>query len=385
MKKSIVLLTLALSFLISCSAQAHEHVVVIPLNSGASGTATAADVLEGKTFSSDKGKNLTGTLILLGGDLEMYWKGSWAEGVDYIINDGVQYGGSSYVSVEAHNSSDLDSPPSAYWNLLAAKGDKGDPGTNGTDGTDGTDGDKGDKGDKGDPGTNGTDGATGNDGRNCWDLDGDGITDRDEDINSDGVWNASDCQGPVGVSPNQICPEGSQMIGIDVVGHIICNYKIVFISSESYTGNLGGLSGADDKCQALATTAGLPGKYKAWMSDDTSSASDRLNHSATPYVQPNGEIIIAKNWEDLTDGFLLNLIDINEKGELIRFWMVWTGTLYDGVGSNFNCDNWKEEGTWPTEQAWGLHGDPMFGSMGYWSNSDISECTRRAPIYCIQQ
>ena len=32
----------------------------------------------------------------------------------------------------------------------------------------------------------------------CWDLNGDGIEDEDEDRNSDGVWDASDCQGSSG-------------------------------------------------------------------------------------------------------------------------------------------------------------------------------------------
>src|SRR5215212_6677746 len=42
----------------------------------------------------------------------------------------------------------------------------------------------------------------------------------------------------------------------------------VFLSSITYDGNLGGLSGADAKCQGLAAVAGLPGIYKAWLSDD---------------------------------------------------------------------------------------------------------------------
>ena len=32
----------------------------------------------------------------------------------------------------------------------------------------------------------------------CWDLNGDGVEDGDEDRNADGAWNASDCQGSSG-------------------------------------------------------------------------------------------------------------------------------------------------------------------------------------------
>src|SRR5207248_2675590 len=44
--------------------------------------------------------------------------------------------------------------------------------------------------------------------------------------------------------------------------------KRVFVTSVMYDGNLGGLAGADAKCQARATAASLSGTYKAWLSDD---------------------------------------------------------------------------------------------------------------------
>ncbi len=40
----------------------------------------------------------------------------------------------------------------------------------------------------------------------CWDLNGDGEADAEEDVNADGVWNALDCQGPAGPEG----PEGPQ-------------------------------------------------------------------------------------------------------------------------------------------------------------------------------
>jgi len=47
-------------------------------------------------------------------------------------------------------------------------------------------------GEQGPPGEDGEDGV---DGLNCWDLDGDGEQDLDEDINEDGNFNALDCKG----------------------------------------------------------------------------------------------------------------------------------------------------------------------------------------------
>jgi putative metal-binding protein len=43
-----------------------------------------------------------------------------------------------------------------------------------------------------------TPGPGGEDGLHCWDLDGDGVNDDSEDINSDDAWNALDCRGPAG-------------------------------------------------------------------------------------------------------------------------------------------------------------------------------------------
>jgi len=65
-------------------------------------------------------------VIPLGGaNNYMYWQGTWSDTTNYKIGDGVQYEGSSYVCVGAHNSIGSNSPPSAYWDLLAAKGDAG--------------------------------------------------------------------------------------------------------------------------------------------------------------------------------------------------------------------------------------------------------------------
>ena len=44
----------------------------------------------------------------------------------------------------------------------------------------------------------GLEGIAGEDGLSCWDLNGDGVADPNEDINTDGVFDALDCKGPQG-------------------------------------------------------------------------------------------------------------------------------------------------------------------------------------------
>jgi len=53
--------------------------------------------------------------------------------------------------------------------------------------------------------------------------------------------------------------------------------KRVFITRGLYSGNLGGLDGADQICQKEAEAMGLEGKFKALLGDENISAKERLN------------------------------------------------------------------------------------------------------------
>lgn len=79
--------------------------------------------------------------------------------------------------------------------LAGPQGEKGDTGPQGSMGAIGLQGDKGDAGPQGIMGLTGPAGAIG---LSCWDLNGDGITDKTEDINGDGNYDTFDCAGPVG-------------------------------------------------------------------------------------------------------------------------------------------------------------------------------------------
>ena len=63
----------------------------------------------------------------------------------------------------------------------------------------GEDGETGPQGPAGAAGVAGTDGADGADGISCWDLNGNGVGDAEEDVNNDGNFDAMDCQGADGV------------------------------------------------------------------------------------------------------------------------------------------------------------------------------------------
>lgn len=168
--------------------------------------------------------------------------------------------------------------------------------------------------------------------------------------------------------------------------------KHIFVSSALYTGDTGGLAGADSKCQALADAAGLCGMFKAWLSDGTGDATFRLTHATGNYVLMNGQIV-ASGWSGLTSGTLQHAIDRTETngaapigtvtcggGAIVP---VWTGTTSSGaVAASGSCSNWRSTGT-------GVAG--VFGSAdatnAAWTAMCqlLTVCASTAALYCVEQ
>src|SRR5690606_32058123 len=71
------------------------------------------------------------------------WQGEWDALTEYVVNDVVEHEGSSYIAVADNDGSE---PPSADWELMAAKGEQGPQGPEGPQGPQGEQGPKGDPG-----------------------------------------------------------------------------------------------------------------------------------------------------------------------------------------------------------------------------------------------
>ncbi len=159
----------------------------------------------------------------------------------------------------------------------------------------------------------------------------------------------------------------------------------VFVTSDSWNGDLGGLAGADTKCQAAANNANLGGTWKAWLSTDTTSASSRLYHSSIPYKLINGQTV-SNDWDELTTGFLppvylRNPISRTELNAVPPEPYVFTNTLVNGasVGNN-DCSDWQS-----------TIGTPLLGfstdQSGGWTNSGpLNACGNLDNhLYCFEQ
>jgi hypothetical protein len=179
-------------------------------------------------------------------------------------------------------------------------------------------------------------------------------------------------------------------------GQDLCK-KVVFVTSQTYTPNFGGLSGGDTLCQAHAELGGLDGVFNAWLSSSTLAARDRLSQLGKPYVLVD-DTVIAYDWDDLVDGTIQHPLNLTEVGGpppewIPRYAHAWTGTFWTGesdpVPPNYPnppayfCLDWTTDnpmigntgGTGDTEST---RGTWTFGT-GTWG------CGQTHALYCFEQ
>jgi hypothetical protein len=169
--------------------------------------------------------------------------------------------------------------------------------------------------------------------------------------------------------------------------------KRVFVTSVLYTGDLGGLAGADAKCQQRAQAAGLGGTYLAWLADNSQNPNTRFTKSAAAYTRVDG-VKIANNFVDLTDGTLLAPINVTELGGPAPIGnttcaggghpTVWTDVLATGNlwFLNGNCAEWTSQAA--TSTSWG-EANMTNTSWSSWCSGGGAVCVWTSALYCFQQ
>lgn len=158
--------------------------------------------------------------------------------------------------------------------------------------------------------------------------------------------------------------------------------KRVFLTQGSFSGNLGGLAGADAACQAEATAASLPGTYRAWLSDASASAASRFPQNVGPYAMPNG-VLVAGSWGDLTDGSLLTPLNVTAAGAVVSgFTRAWTGTQSNGSAYTATADHCNG---WTSTAGTGRTG--FVHQAGAWTDVFPSQpCnTTGVRLYCFEE
>lgn len=158
--------------------------------------------------------------------------------------------------------------------------------------------------------------------------------------------------------------------------------KRIFVTSTMTSGgNLGGLATADAHCGDLATAAGLPGTFKAWLSDGTTSVAQRFTHHAGPYyrVHEGAVIVVAVDWADLTNGLDPYAIGNDEHGQPAGA-LIWTGTLITGAAAANHCRGWTSNSTADV----GMRGNSS-ASFYDWTAYGDGVCDANGRYYCVEQ
>ena len=165
-------------------------------------------------------------------------------------------------------------------------------------------------------------------------------------------------------------------------------FRMAFATSTLHAGDFGGLAAADAICNTLATDAGLPGTYMAWLSTVDGSPATRFTQSTVPYMVPTGNVV-ADDWADLTDGDLDFAVARTETGANSPMTAImcggsnrlaWTGTDEFGMPAASNCLDFTSAD--PAEMS--LIGRSA-SNMSQWSNCGETTCDVMLPIYCFQQ
>lgn len=160
------------------------------------------------------------------------------------------------------------------------------------------------------------------------------------------------------------------------------DHCFLFTSSEIYNGDLGGLIGADEKCNSLATAAGLAGQFKAWLSTDAVAAPERFTETAKPYKNIVGETV-ADNLAALSSHSLTVAPGTDESGtrKELPASGAWTGTTVE-MSLGVACENWTSSN--PADQ--GTVGNSIFPNL-FWTQNLIdptATCDAEQALYCLE-
>lgn len=289
------------------------------------------------------------------------WMGPWSAFLAYATDDVVETGGASYVALVAPVVGSM--PPNGQWGLLAGRGEPGPQGLDGPQGPSGAPGPAGAAGPQGPPGPQGSSGVS---------VSAESVVAGDASCPAGGVrlttaggayyvcngvssgqpgGTSATCGGVVTslLSDPSNCGACGRVCASGLCSSGECE-RIVFVTSTTYSGNLGGLAGADEKCQARATAAGLGGQFKALLGTSAANAGLRMSKSNAPYVTAGGARI-ASGWSGLIDMGGLSFGSLQTEFGFSFYSQFWFGAQYRLDVSAYTCADWTD----PTQQ----------GSAGY--------------------
>ncbi len=226
---------------------------------------------------------------------------------------------------------------------------------------------------------------------------GDFILNKDEQCDGEKLCNECILCGNSLKEGSEECDDGNATV---LDGCNECKIEhVAFVSSEPFTGNLGGITGANQKCQQLANDSFKFGdlKFRAWIADNKFSPYNSFSPDIRNFKgiirKSNEDIFVDNGWDDLKQDMLYNALNHDEYGNYIDIFdpedlpFVWSN-----VGAPPDQQNYCKNGnvSWSSENGIG-----NIGSVGVTNDQwtflselkDLNEikCSKQHRLYCISQ
>ncbi len=159
--------------------------------------------------------------------------------------------------------------------------------------------------------------------------------------------------------------------------------NLIFVTSGLFNGNLGGIAGADAKCNAAASSKGLGGNYLAYISGATTVAPARFG-GVSGWVRTDGKPVM-NSIAEFGGAILFNppsldegKIDLSNTNSVL----VWTATKSDGTYFGQNCNANNQPPDWNSTQ-----GRTTAGALNqtgpFVVNAAGQLCTVTLHLYCL--
>lgn len=158
----------------------------------------------------------------------------------------------------------------------------------------------------------------------------------------------------------------------------------IFVTSQQFTGKVGGVDKAKEICQRSAEIAVLSGTWEPLLGSHSESITEKLQPLAGKKfarfdrnTTDLNSIVVADNVADLLQGNLKKTLDLNEYGQTTTN-TVWTGFTQGGVSTEHFC----QEGV---AQPKGTVGLPNRTDFTAFDTGTPRECNKRSSFYCYRK
>jgi hypothetical protein len=171
-------------------------------------------------------------------------------------------------------------------------------------------------------------------------------------------------------------PQTDGLTGTPCNSRLDCT-RILFVTSDKYQGDLGGVPGGNGKCMDAARKSPFPrvnkASFNAWLAlSGGAGPTSNVIVGTKPYVSPSGKTVAPDLSTLAATGF--SHVPSDEAGVEIGG-PAWTGV--DTLGQT--CGDWRD----PTTQRFGGSGQ-IEGGGEHWQTDNVVSCDQQAHLYCLE-